>query len=160
MEEGKLQSQAESPGWSLRPRRVFGRKYLGGFWSCLLAAKSASQLQITLQSLCILQNAHRPAKSMTESSTNSFYRVSHVAHGASASKGQWDLVARSLLSLSWLQGSTWAMTTLFPISCRNTSRLMGSSNSWELEDLGSCPGYVCFLFAESSAPDFLVGQGL
>lgn len=84
---------------------------------------NSSHLQTAPQSSCILQNTHQPVRSMTESSTNSFHRVSHDMPGASASE-RWASPVGKVPPDCRAKHVTVVM--LLSSSCKNTSALMES----------------------------------
>lgn len=89
---------------------------------------------------------------MTESSTNSFHRVSHDTNGASANERWASPVGKVPPDC---RAKHVAVVMLLSSSCKNTSALMESIRG-QAHDL-DC---ACFLFAESSALDFPVRRGL
>lgn len=134
---GKLGGMTK-PGWvscvSLRPQKGLLQGTLEGFWGHPPAMITASYLQIAPRSSCILQNTHQPVRSITESSTNSFHRVSHDMHGASASE-RWASPIGKVPPDCRAKHVT--VVTLLPSSCKNTSALMH-------QGIGSCPGLGLF----------------
>lgn len=124
------QSQAEYPGCPWDPKRIFYRRHWEDSGAIL---QPLQPLLICKQPLShhVFCKTHQPVRSMTESSTSSFYRVSCDRHGASASKTWVSLVGKVPPGCRARLRAV-AATMLLSISCKKISGLMGSIRGYGL----------------------------